>query len=216
MQEHEQEVPIIFGATGRVGSAAIRIALERGLDVIAVARNPQKLTITHERLHVITGDTLNPESVTATLEQARSLGATAVVMVVGANPLKASTVVTKTVRNITEGMPQVDLTRYLGISGTAQMPATRLGRVSQAAIRLFIQAARDHQGAYDILTSTTLDYVLAGCPYIKDGPATGSWIEEPGRFPGGFKTITPPDVADFLITELTRHRYTRQIVGIWR
>ena len=211
----QREIPIIFGATGRVGSAAVRIALERDLDVIAVARNPHKLAMTHERLRVIPGDTLDSESVAATLDEARGLGATAVVMVVGANPLKASTVVTETVRNITEAMPKVNLSRYLGISGTAQMPATRLGRVSQAAIKLFIKAARDHQGAYDILTPTALDYVLAGCPYIKDGQGRGSWVEEPGRFPGGFKTITPPDVADFLITELTRHRYSRQIVGIW-
>ena len=146
---------------------------------------------------------------------AASPDATAVVMTVGADPLRPSTVVTDTVRNLTAAMTTTGPRRYLGITGTAQMPATLFGRITQVAIRRAIKAAADHQGAYDIVTATDLDYTLAACPYIKDGPHTGRYHREPGRFPGGFKTITPADVADFLVDELGAHHHHRRTVGIW-
>ena len=40
-------------------------------------------------------------------------------------------------------------------------------------------------------------------------------IVHTGRYAGGYHRISPPDVADFLVTELTESRYPRQIVGIW-
>ena len=208
------EHAVVFGATGRVGAAVVRLALDAGHRVTAVARDPARITATHERLHAVAGDTLDPASVRRVLSDAT--GATAVVMAVGADPLRPSTVVTDTVRNLTAAMADAGPARYLGITGTAQMPATAFGRLTQAAIRRAIKAAADHQGAFDIVVATDLDYVLAACPYIKDGPATGRYHREPGRFPGGFKTITPGDVADFLAGELTGHRYHRQTVGIWR
>lgn len=207
------EHAVVFGATGRVGAAVLGFALDAGQRVTAVARDPAKITLTHERLQVVRGDTLDPDSVHTVLTDARD--ATAVVMAVGADPLRPSTVVTDTVRHLTAAMASTGPTRYLGITGTAQMPATLFGRLTQAAIRRAIKAAADHQGAYDILTATDLDYTLAACPYIKDGPRTGRYHREPGRFPGGFKTITPGDVADFLVDELGAHHYHHQTIGIW-
>ena len=204
---------VVFGSTGRVGSAVVRIALARGDHVTAVARDPAKVQQRDARLTVVRGDTSDPQSVAAVLTAAAD--ATAVVMAVGSDPLKASTLVTTTVRHIAQAMPAAGLRRYLGVSGTAQMPATVLGRITQFGLRRAIKATADHQSAYDVITATDLDYVLAGCPYIKDGPATSRYHEHPGKFPGGYKTITPTNVADFQCTELDRERYHRQIVGIW-
>jgi len=204
---------VVFGSTGRVGSAVVRIALERGHRVTAVARDPAKVEQRAAGLTVIRGDTSDPQSVAAVLTAAAD--ATAVIMAVGSDPLKASTLVTTTVRNIAQAMPAAGVRRYLGVSGTAQMPATILGRMTQLGLRLAIKATADHQHAYHVITDTDLDYVLAGCPYIKDGAAASRYQEHPGKFPGGYKTITPTNVADFLCTELDRERYHRQIVGIW-
>ncbi len=208
------EHAVVLGATGRVGAAVVDFALEAGHRVTAVARNPAKILVTHDQLSVVQGDTLDPAGLRSVLTAIP--GATAVVMAVGADPLRPSTVVTETVRNLASAMVSVGPTRYLGITGTAQMPATLLGRMTQAIVRRAIKAAADHQGAYDILTATDLDYTLAACPYIKDGPHTGRYHRETGKFPGGFKTIAPADVADFLVDELGAHRYHRQTIGIWR
>lgn len=205
---------VVFGATGRVGAAALDQALEAGHMVTAVARDPDKVSRRHERLRVVQGDTLAPTTVVAALTDDIS-PVTAVVMAVGADPSKVSTLVTNSVINVMAAMTETGVHRYMGIGGIAQMPATARGRVTQLRIGLSFKAAADHQGAYDAITASPLDYVLAGCPHIKDRPRTGHYTEQPGQFPGGYKTISPGDVADFLVRQIENPRYHRQIVGIW-
>jgi Putative NADH-flavin reductase len=205
---------VVFGATGRVGAAALDQALEAGHMVTAVARDPDKVSRRHERLRVVQGDTLAPTTVVAALTDDIS-PVTAVVMAVGADPSMASTLVTNSVINVMAAMTETGVHRYMGISGIAQMPATARGRVTQLRIGLSFKAAADHQGAYDAITASPLDYVLAACPHIKDGPRTGHYTEQPGQFPGGYKTISPGDVADFLVRQIENPGYHRQIVGIW-
>ena len=204
----------VFGPTGRVGSAVVQQALALGHQVTAVARTPAKVTTRHERLGVVAADATSPDKVVAALRQVRGL--TAVVMAVGSDPLKTSTVVTDSVRSIVTAMQQVGPARYLGVSGTANMPTETLrGRLSLAPVRWFIKAATDHADAFEIVRGSGLDYVLAGCPYIRDGAPVTRYREEPGPFPGGFKVITPVEVADFLVREIATKRYHRQLVGIW-
>jgi putative NADH-flavin reductase len=205
---------VVFGATGRVGTEVIDQALEARHLVTAVARDPARVSRRHEMLRVVPGDTLDPASVVASLTD-EVTPVTAVVMAVGADPRKASTLVTNSVINIMAAMTKTGVRRYLGISGTAQMPATAWGRVTQMGVRLSFKAAADHQGAFDVIIASPLDYVLAGCPRIKDGPRVGKYTEQPGRFTGGYKTISPGDVADFLVRQLQTPSYHRQIIGIW-
>jgi len=47
---------IIFGASGRTGLHLIKQALERGHEVTAFARTPNKISIDHDRLHIIRGN----------------------------------------------------------------------------------------------------------------------------------------------------------------
>ncbi len=202
---------IVFGSTGRVGASLLEYALNAGHHVTAFARTPAKVTLRHANLSVVQGDTTDPESVARALEA----GFDVIVMAVGANPLRPSTVVQDSVKVITEAMKAAGLTRYLGVSGSAQLPATPLGAISLFFVRLLIAAATDHQRAYEIVADTSLDYALAACPYINDGKHTGKYHLETGKFPGGFKIISAHDVADFLTREIAEARYHRQAVGIW-
>jgi putative NADH-flavin reductase len=51
------EHAVVLGATGRVGAAVVTFALEAGHRVTAVARNPAKVGVSHERLRVVQRDT---------------------------------------------------------------------------------------------------------------------------------------------------------------
>lgn len=176
------EHAVVLGATGRVGAAVVKFALEAGHRVTAVARNPARVLVSHDQLSVVQGDTLDPAAIRSVLTAIP--GATAVVMAVGADPLRPSTVVTETVRNVTSAMVSVGPRRYLGITGTAQMPATFLGRITQAMVRRAIKAAADHQGAYDILTATDLDYTLAACPTSRTARTRAATTANPASSPG--------------------------------
>jgi uncharacterized protein YbjT (DUF2867 family) len=200
---------LVLGATGRVGGEVVRLAGAAGHEVTAFVRDPARLKT--QPPHVAVGDIARAE----TLRAAVSGGIEAVVNAVGADPLKPSTVVTDTARAIVAAMHEAGARRYVAITGTAQMPRTALGALSVAILRRTPvgNAIRDHQGAFAIVTGSDLDWVLAGCPWIKDGKAGG--FREHARFPGGMKAIAPGDVAAFLVGVLDRPAVSRRVVGIW-
>jgi uncharacterized protein len=203
---------IVFGSTGRVGENVIQFALERGDQVTAFARNPTKVTAKHRNLTVVQGDIYQYTSVVQALQQRFDV----VINVVGADTLKPSTVVQDCAKIMVEAMLETKHQRYLGISGTVQMPAnTAFARFSQNMVRRFIPAALDHQVAYETIQASSLDYALAACPYISNGKHTQRYKVVTGLFPGGFKIISPQDVADFLVKEAKDSKYHRQAIGLW-
>ena len=58
---------LIVGATGGTGRELVAQALERGLTVAALVRNPSKLQIEHPRLTVVQGDVLDAASLEAAM-----------------------------------------------------------------------------------------------------------------------------------------------------
>lgn len=54
---------VVFGATGKVGTHVVSEALERGHRVVAVSRNPDKITRQHPQLTPAKGDVLDRSSV---------------------------------------------------------------------------------------------------------------------------------------------------------
>ena len=109
------------------------------------------------------------------------------------------------------------LKRFIGVSGSAEMPRkTMLGKLYTSILRCTPvgNAVRDHDGGLRVLQASSLDWTLAGCNYLADGPERGSY-QTSLVFPGGFKVIHPGDVADFLLQEMTHPHYHREIVGLW-
>jgi len=141
----------------------------------------------------------------------------AVLSAIGAGKLEPSTLVTDGTRSILDAMQSTGVRRYLAVSGTAEMPSqTIVGRITSAIFRCTPvgHAIRDHDGAYAIVSASDLNWTLAGCPYLRDGPANGDY-KAVLTYPGGFKVIHPPDVANFMVGELLDRRFPRQIVGLW-
>ena len=59
---------LIVGATGGTGRELVAQALERGHDVTALARRPERMRVAHPRLRVVSGDVLDPEAVDRAVE----------------------------------------------------------------------------------------------------------------------------------------------------
>jgi putative NADH-flavin reductase len=53
----------VFAASGRIGSRIVTEALNRGHDVTAVVRHPEKFTMIHDHLKVAKGDLFNAQDV---------------------------------------------------------------------------------------------------------------------------------------------------------
>jgi putative NADH-flavin reductase len=206
---------LVLGATGRVGSEIVRLAHEAGHTVTAFVRDPKKLRAPAD-VKVVVGDLSTANDLTAAL----STGVDALLNAIGADPLKPSTLVTDTARIAIAAMQAAGVRRYIAVSGTANMPRkTFFGKLVAAffSITPVGNAIRDHKGAFALVQASNLDWTLSGCPYIKDattqpGPAS---YGESDVFTGGFSTVTPTNVARFLVKTIDDPSYIHRIVFIW-
>ncbi|MGB8215009.1 MAG: NAD(P)H-binding protein [Anaerolineales bacterium] len=203
----------LVGATGRVGTEFVKLALPAGHRITAFVRDPKRMSVSDAGLTLQIGDLNNAASLrTAFLSGTWE----AVVNAAGADPLKPSTLVTDCARALIPLAEEAHTPRYLAISGTAEMPKSLGGRISTAILRLTPvgNGIRDHDGAFALVRASRLDWALVGCPRIKDGPARGVF-QTAGVFPGGMKTIFPGDAALALLRELEQPSVHRGIFGIW-
>ena len=202
----------LLGATGRVGTEFCRLTLTAGHSVSALVRNPSKVAAS-PALTLFTGDVYDDGALRSSFYSGTW---DAVVNVIGADPLKPSTLVTDSARALVALCEETHTSRYLAISGTAEMPHTRIGGVAIAIMSKTPvgHGIRDHDGAFEIVTTSSLDWALVGCPWIKDGPGLATYTTA-DVFPGGLKSIHPDDVALALFRELENPAHHRQIFGIW-
>lgn len=202
----------LLGATGRVGREFLRLALAAGHTVSALVRDPSKIAAAPS-LTLFAGDVYDEAALRSSFGSASW---DAVVNVIGTDPLKASTLVTDAARVLVAQCEESKTARYLAISGTAEMPHTRIGGITIFIMRRTPvgHGIRDHDGAFEIVATSSLDWALVGCPWIKDGPGLGTY-QTADVFPGGMKSIHPADVAAALIREVEEPAHHRQIFGIW-
>jgi uncharacterized protein len=204
---------VVCGATGRVGTCIVEQANQAGHDVTAFVRDRRRLKVGDDKVSIVEGDVRNQAAVRAALEP----GFDVVIFAIGETALKPSTVVTDGARAIIAGMKDRGIPRLLGVSGVAEMAKkTSLGRLTIALLKVTPvgHAIRDHDRALEEVKHSGLRWMLAGCPYIKNGPRRGGYRTSL-VFPGGFKIIHPPDVADLIVHELTEERFNGSVVGIW-
>ena len=202
---------LLFGATGRVGNSIALKALDQGHQVIAFVRNKNKLTINNPRLSVVEGDIYDKDA----LDKLAQVDHDILINVIGADPLKPSTIfsdATKLIVQLLSGKPDK---RYLAITGIAQMDKTIFGKIVIGILKLtpVKNAIADHQNAFDQIAKSSIKWTLVGCPYIKDGIEKGVFKTD-SKFRGGFKTIHPGDVASAIVQEIDKEDY-HKIIGIW-
>ena len=109
---------VLIGASGFVGSAILKEALDRGHNVTAVVRHPEKITVVHKNLVVKQGDVSFSDTVTEV-----SKGADAVISAYNPgwkNPDIAKET-TRVYKAILEGVRQSGVKRFLVVGGAASL-----------------------------------------------------------------------------------------------
>jgi uncharacterized protein len=203
----------LVGATGRVGTEFLKLALASGNRITAYIRDPKKVSVSHPGLTLLTGDLYNASSLRTAFFSGKW---DAIVNVAGADPFKPSTLVTDAAKALIPLAEEAKIPRYLAITGTAEMPKNLGGKISTAILRLtpIGNGARDHDGAFSVVSVSSLDWALIGCPWIKDGPTRGNF-KMAKVFTGGMKTISPGDVALAISRELENPSVHSGILGVW-
>ena len=192
---------IIFGATGRTGSAAVELALGRDHSVTAFVREPSKLTVMHPHLTIVQGDALDAAAVANAVQ-----GHDAAVSTLGAGTMEPTTTLSDSSRNVINALQQHGIKRLSVVLS--------VGMLYPQVEPRFVNINAEHRRVFDALQQSSLDWIAACPPYIRDYPRTGHYRAVAGTAPDHAEQISRFDLADFTLDQLTSDQYLRQLVGV--
>lgn len=166
---------VLFGATGGTGALVLGQALERGHEVVAVVRDPARLTQVHPLLTVRQGDVLDAAGWNTALE-----GAHAVVSAIGIGTSKEPTLVySQGAREILRVMDDAGVRRLEVVSASQAAPRNRwrehgwfLSRVLFPLLyRQFSATYDDMRRMEEVLAGSDVNWTAYHPPYLSDRPA---------------------------------------------
>ena len=203
----------VFGATGRTGSEVVRQAVAAGHDVVAVVRDPARLTVPAGRgLGVVTADVMEPAQIGPAVK-----GADAVVSALGPRPGGPVTVLTDGVRSILATMEDAGLRRLVAVSASGAFIEPDEPFVTRVLVKPLLQrflgdsVADTRRMEREIWASDT-DWTLIRPPRLTNRPGRGRYRREIGRNVG--RNIARADVADAILAALADPATIGHTVGI--
>lgn len=200
---------IIFGASGGVGSEAVRRAVAGGHEVTAFVRTPSKLVVS-DTVRIAQGDATDREAVAAALE-----GQDAVVSALASSDgLKKSTGIRTMVGNIVAGMTAAGVYR-LAYCASAGVDGELSGVAGSTIQWILRNPLADHRAALKIATDAGLDVTVARPTGLTNDPFDPSYLKAFTGMPSSARSIPRASVADFLITALEQPEvYSKTSVGL--
>lgn len=153
----------VFGATGRTGIPLCRQAIDRGHDVVAHTRSPEKLSFADE-VTVVEGDVFTGEGVGEAVT-----GADAVVSVLGQGDGSPDDLLTVAGGHITEAMAAEGVDRFVTLVGAGvreEGESVSLGgRVMGALLKLLARSVLEDATAHvEHVRETDLDWTVVRAP----------------------------------------------------
>lgn len=201
---------LVLGATGRVGSHIVTLALQDGHHVTALVRNPEKINKRHDRLTVIQGNVLESEDLLRAIQ-----GVDAVISALNTD---RTTTLSQSMPLLINAMGQEGIKRIITV-GTAGILKSRtepekLRYQSSDSRRKSTRVAEEHEQVYTLLRASTLEWTIVCPTYLPDGEVRGNYRVERDVLPEGGTEITVGDTAEFTYRQLSDRRFINARVGI--
>lgn len=200
----------IFGATGQVGKAALKEALNKGYNVKVLVRSPEKLGDLQEKVTVIKGDLLDSTAV----EQAL-MGSSAVINAAGGVKEPDQFEKFQKIGGIlTEKMNAQGIKRLVNISGAVMnLPGEDLD-LQRKMMRIFVNLAfkqmkQAQEGILPkIIANENIDWTLVRAAMISKKPGTGTVVADDQKMPG--TTIRLDDLGMFMVDQVNSTRWQKK------
>jgi uncharacterized protein len=201
---------LILGATGRVGSHLVDLALEDRHPVTVLVRTPEKIQIKNENLTIIQGNVLNKDDIVRAMH--------GMDVVISALNTDGTTTLSESMPLIIEAMENEGIQRMITI-GTAGILQSRttpnlLRYQSSESKRKSTRGAKEHHHVYEMLKQSTLEWTIVCPTYLPDGERIGKYRIERDFLPEGGSEISVPDTAEFAYRQIKISDYIKSRVGI--
>ena len=206
---------VLIGASGFVGSAILKEALDRGHKVIAVVRHPEKIKAVHKNLVVKQGDVSLSNTVT---DVCKSADAVISAYNPGWQNPEIAEKTTKVYRSILDGVRQAGVKRFLVVGGAGSLFISPGKRLMDAGLmpESFLPAVRALADVYliDLTAEKIIDWVFfSPAGDLHQGNRTGNFrlgkddliVNEKGE-----SKISVQDYAVALIDELEKSAHHRE------
>jgi uncharacterized protein YbjT (DUF2867 family) len=191
---------LVVGASAGTGALVVSTALERGHDVAAFARSPQKLTLQHPKLTRIAGSFHDAAAVDAAVR-----GRDAVIVTASTSTLKAfkdnPTYFSQGTAHVIDAMKAHGVRRLVILSALGTNDSRPLVNPIVRALAIGWILKRpfaDHERQEELTRASGLDWVIARPGGLTNGPARRRYRKTAAieRVPS---MIARADVADFLV-----------------
>ncbi len=198
---------VLFGATGQTGKIFLKLALEKGHTVTAVARDVSKIDFEDKNLIVKTADLFNKDELINIIR-----GNDLVVSCLGGNANNKSTLLGDMVKNIVGAMKECGVSSMYLMSSAGihnEMP----GIIAKLFVALFFKnAIADHKVAAEALINSGFTYLIVRPLSLVDGEMTKSFRTSDDSVPKGGSNISRQDVAWFLAEALEKTEFNNKSI----
>jgi putative NADH-flavin reductase len=187
----------VVGAAGATGQQVVRQALERGWSVSALARHPEALTITDDRLSVVPGDARDERAVASAVQ-----GCDAVISVIGLAK-GADSSLSEATATICRGMEAAAVRRLVVMSVLGiRDSADKAGIFSRVIMPLFMKKAMaDRARLEEVAEASGLDCTLVRSTRLVAGGPTGKYSAGPDVHAKITSKVTRGDAAQCLLAQ---------------
>jgi putative NADH-flavin reductase len=204
----------VFGATGRTGKELVEQALAAGNEVVAYARNPSRLGITHENLTIVQGVLSDRELIERAITSAD-----AVISVLGPRGGSKDKPLTQGMQNIVAAMDKQAVRRLiisstLSVKDQNDMPEFRAGALVFLVKHIMHAAYEEIVSVAETVRASDLDWTIVRLAMLdnkaKSGKVRAGYL---GRGEVG-TWISRADIAGFILQEMQDKKYVRQAIAI--
>ncbi|OOG61657.1 NAD-dependent dehydratase [Rhodanobacter sp. B04] len=207
----------LFGATGHLGQGILHEALSRGHDVVAVVRDPSRLTRHNARLKVVTGDVAQPAT---WLDAVR--GADAVVASLSARRDGNPDSVPANAGVLLDNLPKAGVKRLLWVGGAGSLEVAPGVKVIDDPHfpDAWKPEAKAQGRALDVFRASKADVdwtYISPAALIEDGERSGKYRVGGDQLlvdANGVSRITVPDYAVALLDRIEKHDALRQRITV--
>jgi putative NADH-flavin reductase len=199
---------LVIGASRGIGLETVRLALEAGHSVRALARSATSIRLHDPRLEKLDGDALDQQMIERALP-----GMDAVIQTLGVSPipeliLSGTRVFSAATRILVDAMEVRSVKRLISVTGLgAGNSRGRGGLLYDAALWLFLGRVYADKDAQEwIIRRSRLDWTIVRPTVLTTGPRTGAYrvLVDARDWRSGF--ISRADVADFLVKQVNDAR----------
>lgn len=202
----------VFGATGGIGKLVVKHALKEGFEVVAFARNPEKINISNEKLKILKGELYEYEKIENCI-----LGCDVVINALGV-PMKFSYKDMSSLEgtlNIVKAMKKLKVNRLISWStpsiSSSEDVASLITTVPKIMAGLFLPKSKKELTLISkAILESNLDFTLVRFIAPKNSPFTGKIKTGFGDVKMSF-SISREDIAFFMVKQVSDTSFIKRM-----